>query len=78
MLAMSFGGDVKLYLAPDERVPPPGAPTGGYASLGQQAPTAWPSGFASYGGRTGNTAPVTGQLSEHAKAALRRMGITQE
>lgn len=78
MLAMSFGGDVKLYLAPDERVPPPGAPTGGYASLGQQAPTAWPSGFASYGGRTGNTAPVTGQLSEHAKAALRRMGITQD
>lgn len=78
MLAMSFGGDVKLYLAPDERVPPPGAPTGGYATLGQQAPTAWPSGFASYGGRTGNTAPVTGQLSDHAKAALRRMGITQD
>ncbi|MFP5363622.1 MAG: hypothetical protein ACLGI5_12935 [Thermoleophilia bacterium] len=75
---MSFGGDVKLYLAPDERVPPPGAPTGGYATLGQQAPTAWPSGFASYGGRTGNTAPVTGQLSDHAKAALRRMGITQD
>lgn len=75
---MSFGGDVKLYLAPDERVPPPGAPTGGYASLGQNAPTAWPSGFASYGGRTGSAAPVTGELSEHAKAALRRMGITQE
>lgn len=76
MQAMSFGADVKLYLAPDERVPPPGAPTGGYASLGQQAPTAWPSGFAS-SGRTGSAAPVTGQLSPHAKAALKRMGITQ-
>lgn len=77
MLAKSFGGDVKLYLAPDERVPPPGAPKE-YAKLGQNAPTAWPSGFSSYGGRTGNNAPVTGQLSEHAKAALRRMGITQD
>lgn len=78
MLAMSFGGDVKLYLAPDERVPPPGAPEGGYATLGQNAPKAWPSGFSSYGGRTGNAAPVTGQLSPHAKAALKRMGITQD
>ena len=77
MLAQVFGGDVKLYFAPDERVPPPGAPTGGYASLGDKAPTAWPSGFASYGGRTGSNAPVTGQLSEHAKEALKRMGITQ-
>ena len=78
MLAMSFGGDVKLYFAPDERVPPPGAPTGGYAQAPKNAPTSWPSGFASYGGRTGSAAPVTGQLSEHAKAALRRMGITQD
>lgn len=77
MLARSFGGDVKLYFAPDERVAPPGAPTGEYATPPTHAPTSWPSGFASYGGRTGNSAPVTGQLSEHAKAALRRMGITQ-
>ncbi len=71
MLAMSFGGDVKLYLAPDERVPPPGAPVGEYASLGQNAPIAWPSGFAV-------ATPVTGQLSPHAQAALKRMGITKE
>ncbi len=76
MLAKSFGGDVKLYLAPDERVPPPAAPKE-YATLGQYAPTAWPSGFAS-DVRTGNNAPVTGQLSPHAKAALRRMGITKD
>jgi hypothetical protein len=76
VLAQVFGGDVKLYFAPDERVPPPGAPTE-YASLGNIAPTAWPSGFASYGDRTGSRAPVTGQLSEHAKEALKRMGITQ-
>jgi hypothetical protein len=77
VLALSFGGDVTLYFAPDERVPPPGAPTGGYATPPTHAPTSWPSGFASYGGRTGSKAPVTGELSEHAKAALKRMGITQ-
>ena len=70
MLALSFGGDVKLYFAPDERVPPPGAPTE-YASLGQNAPIAWPSGFAV-------ATPVTGQLSPHAQAALKRMGITKD
>lgn len=70
MLARSFGVDVKLYFAPDERVPPPGAPTGGYASLGTKAPIAWPSGFA-------RDVPVTGQLSPHAQAALERMGITK-
>lgn len=64
----TFG--VELYCAPDERVPPEGAPTGGYASLGQYAPIAWPSGFA-------NKVPVTGQLSPHAAAALKRMGITK-
>jgi len=61
---------VELYFASDERVPPAGGPTGGYASLGQYAPIAWPSGFA-------NKVPVTGQLSPHAQAALKRMGITQ-
>lgn len=75
MLAKSLGADVQLYFAPDERVPPPGAPTGGYATLGKTAPTAWPSGFAGTGGGTGNERPVTGELSEHAKAALKRMGI---
>ena len=75
MLALSFGVDVKLYFAPDERVAPPGAPTGGYATLGPNAPTAWPSGFAGTGGGTGSSRAVTGELSPHAKAALERMGI---
>lgn len=68
MFFKSFG--VELYHAPDERVPPAGAPTGGYASLGQFAPIAWPSGSAKV--------PVTGQLSPHAAAALKRMGITKD
>ena len=67
MFSRAFG--VELYFAPDERVPPAGAPTGGYASLGQYAPIAWPSGSAKV--------PVTGQLSPHAVAALKKMGITQ-
>jgi hypothetical protein len=75
VLALSFGGDVKLYFAPDERVPPPGAPTGGYATPPTVAPTAWPSGFAGTGGGSGNSRAVTGELSPHAKAALERMGI---
>ena len=75
MLARSFGGDVKLYFAPDERVPPPGAPTGGYATPPAVAPTAWPSGFAGTGGGSGSNRPVTAELSPHAKAALERMGI---
>lgn len=68
MLAQSVGGTVELYLAPD---PPAGggAPTGGYATLGPNAPIAWPSGAAKV--------PVTGQLSPHALAALQRMGITR-
>jgi hypothetical protein len=53
----------------DERKAPPGAPTGGYATLGPSAPIAWPS--------SGKQVPVTGQLSPHAQAALKRMGITQ-
>ncbi len=77
MLAKVVGGDVQLMFAPGDRVPPPGAPTGGYATLGKEAPKAWPSGFASYGGRTGNSAPVSGEISAHALAALKRMGITQ-
>lgn len=67
LFSKSFG--VELYFAPDERVPPAGAPTGGYATLGQYAPIAWPSGFA-------NKVPVTGTLSPHAAAALKKMGIT--
>lgn len=67
----SKSSGVELYFAPDERVPPAGAPTSGYASLGQYAPIAWPSGFAT-------KVPVTGQLSPHAAAALRRMGITKD
>lgn len=69
-MLLSFRGDVKLYFAPDERVPPAGAPTE-YASLGKNAPIAWPSGFAV-------ATPVTGQLSPHAQAALKRMGITKD
>ncbi len=69
LISQSFG--VELYFAPDERVPPAGAPTGGYATLGQYAPIAWPSGFA-------NKVPVTGQLSPHAAAALKKMGITKD
>jgi hypothetical protein len=68
LFSKSFG--VELYHAPDERVPPAGAPTSGYATLGQYAPIAWPSGFAKV--------PVTGQLSPHAAAALKKMGITKD
>jgi hypothetical protein len=67
VLAKSFGADVELYLAPDEPASPP--PSGGYATLGQFAPIAWPSGA--------TKVPVTGQLSPHAAAALERMGITK-
>ncbi|MEA2222713.1 MAG: hypothetical protein QOH83_1089 [Solirubrobacteraceae bacterium] len=68
MLAQSFGGHVEIYLAPD---PPAGGgpPAGGYATLGPNAPIAWPSGAAKV--------PVTGKLSPHAAAALERMGITK-
>jgi len=63
VLAKSFGADIEFYLAPSE------PPSGGYATLGQFAPIAWPSGSAKV--------PVTGQLSPHAAAALERMGITK-
>ncbi len=49
---------------------PPAKPTPEYAALGKDAPIAWPS----VGGRR---VPVTGELSPHATAALKRMGITQ-
>jgi len=55
--------------APPAASPPP--PTREYAKLGADAPIAWPS----VGGRR---VPVTGQLSPHAAAALKRMGITPE
>jgi len=59
--------------APDPPAPaaPPSPPAREYASLGPDAPIAWPS----VGGRR---VPVTGQLSPHAAAALQRMGITKE
>ncbi|HEV2059032.1 MAG TPA: hypothetical protein VGR11_06725 [Solirubrobacteraceae bacterium] len=47
------------------------APAQEYAALGTDAPIAWPS----VGGRR---VPVTGKLSPHAAAALKRMGITKE
>ncbi len=68
MFSKPFG--VELYFMADERVPPAGAPTSGYATLGQYAPIAWPSGAAKV--------PVTGKLSPHAAAALKKMGITKE
>ena len=49
----------------------PAKPAQEYAALGSDAPIAWPS----VGGRR---VPVTGQLSPHAAAALKRMGITKE
>lgn len=49
----------------------PSAPTPEYAKLGADAPIAWPAA----GGRR---VPVTGQLSPHATAALKRMGITKD
>lgn len=51
--------------------PRPATPAQEYAKLGADAPIAWPS----VGGRR---VPVTGQLSPHAQAALKRMGITKE
>ncbi len=49
----------------------PNTPKQEYAALGTDSPIAWPS----VGGRR---VPVTGQLSPHARAALKRMGITNE
>ena len=51
--------------------PSPSRPSQEYAALGSDAPIAWPS----VGGRR---VPVTGQLSPHAAAALKRMGITKD
>jgi hypothetical protein len=58
--------------APPAQPPkPPSAPRQEYATLGADAPIAWPAA----GQRR---VPVTGQLSPHAAAALQRMGITQD
>jgi len=57
--------------APDPPAPsPPSAPAREYATLGADAPIAWPAA----GQRR---VPVTGELSAHAAAALQRMGITK-
>ena len=56
---------------PAQPAAPPSRPAQEYAALGSDAPIAWPS----VGGRR---VPVTGQLSPHAQAALKRMGITKE
>ena len=56
---------------PAQQAPPPSTPAREYAKLGSDAPIAWPS----VGGRR---VPVTGELSPHAQAALKRMGITKE
>jgi hypothetical protein len=50
---------------------PPAAPSREYAALGADAPIAWPAA----GQRR---VPVTGELSPHAVAALKRMGITKD
>ena len=52
---------------PDQPAANPQTPE--YATLGPDAPIAWPSGA--------RRVPVTGQLSPHAAAALQRMGVTQ-
>jgi hypothetical protein len=54
---------------PEQPAASPQTPTPEYAVLGPDAPIAWPSGA--------RRVPVTGQLSPHAAAALKRMGITQ-
>ena len=56
--------------APNQPAARPQTPAQEYAKLGTDAPIAWPS----VGGRR---VPVTGQLSPHAAAALKRMGITE-
>ncbi len=48
---------------------PAGATKPDYATLGPNAPIAWPS--------NAKKVPVTGELSPHAAAALERMGIVK-
>ena len=55
--------------APPAQAPSP--PRQEYATLGPDAPIAWPAA----GQRR---VPVTGQLSPHAAAALERMGIKMD
>ncbi len=54
---------------PAQAAATPATPATEYAALGPDAPIAWPSGA--------RRVPVTGQLSPHAAAALKRMGITE-
>ena len=54
--------------APAQPAATSNAPTPEYATLGPDAPIAWPSGA--------RRVPVTGELSPHAAAALERMGVT--
>ena len=75
-MLMKLHAAAGLYLAADETAgAPPEQPAGNapqqeWATLGGNAPIAWPSGAAKV--------PVTGELSPHAKAALERMGVTQK
>ena len=55
--------------APDQPAASPQTSAQEYATLGPDAPIAWPSGA--------RRVPVTGQLSPHAAAALERMGVTK-
>ena len=69
MLTKPLGGAL-VHLAPDEPTgtpPGPSTPKQEYATLGRDAPIAWPTGA--------RRVPVTGKLSPHAAAALERMGI---
>ena len=61
--------DAPQQAAPPQPAASPNTPRPEYAALGADAPIAWPSGA--------RRVPVTGQLSPHAAAALKRMGITQ-
>ena len=59
-----------MHRAPEEptRGPAgPSTPSREYATLGRDAPIAWPT--------SARRVPVTGELSPHAVAALERMGI---
>jgi len=71
MLKKGRRGGARPQQQQQQAPPPPApAPSREYAALGSDAPIAWPS----VGGRR---VPVTGELSPHAQAALKRMGITQ-
>jgi hypothetical protein len=71
MLKKSRKSPAKQQASDPPPPPAPSRPTQEYAALGKDAPIAWPS----VGGRR---VPVTGKLSPHAAAALKRMGITKD